>query len=98
MLLWVKYVSKKGIDQVIIYFNGCTIYTKKCIAQSIGMPIYSPIDHLFNYLPVSSHCITEIAKDNQRSLRAHTKVGFKIADTSVFNGTEFYIVVWDWTS
>lgn len=43
-----------------------------------------------------SHCITEIAKDNPRSLQAHIKVGFKIVHTSLFNGTEFYIVAWDW--
>jgi len=43
-----------------------------------------------------SHCITEIAKDNPRSLQAHIRVGFKIVHTSLFNGTEFYIVAWDW--
>ena len=67
--------------------------------QNIG--IYSLTHSLTHSLTVTrllqfSHCITEIAKDNPRSLQAHIRVGFKIVHTSLFNGTEFYIVAWDW--
>ncbi|MDX1544003.1 MAG: GNAT family N-acetyltransferase [Christiangramia sp.] len=41
--------------------------------------------------------ITEIAKDNQRSLKAHLRIGFKIID-SYFDetGTEWIVILWDW--
>jgi RimJ/RimL family protein N-acetyltransferase len=44
------------------------------------------------------YLITEVASDNPRSLRAHTKLGFVSVKTTIFNNVEFQIVLWDWRS
>ena len=42
-------------------------------------------------------CITEVATRNQRSLKAHYRVGFKNALHYIApNGEEWELIVWDW--
>ena len=40
--------------------------------------------------------LTEIASDNQRSIRAHEKAGFRIIYTYQEQQEEWNVVVWDW--
>ena len=44
------------------------------------------------------HAVTDIAKANHRSLKAHLKVGFQVIHSIEFEGLEWNIVLWDWTA
>jgi ribosomal protein S18 acetylase RimI-like enzyme len=44
------------------------------------------------------YCITDVAQDNPRSLKAHLKCGFRVVDTLQYGGLGWDIVLWDWTS
>lgn len=41
-------------------------------------------------------CVTEIAADNLRSMRAHEKIGFRVLHTFTDATTRWNIVVWPW--
>ena len=70
-----------------------------CVAKShrgIGL-----VQQLYTYFKdqLSSqfeYCITDIAKANSRSLKAHQKTGFIIIDTLSYGGIGWDIVLWDW--
>jgi len=42
--------------------------------------------------------ITEVARANRRSLRAHRKTGFQVIDSFDSGGLEWDLVLWDWTN
>jgi ribosomal protein S18 acetylase RimI-like enzyme len=42
------------------------------------------------------YCITDVAQDNPRSLKAHLKCGFRVIDTLQYGGLGWDIVLWDW--
>ena len=42
------------------------------------------------------YCITDVASNNPRSLKSHTKSGFQVIDTKGYGGLTWYIVLWDW--
>jgi hypothetical protein len=42
--------------------------------------------------------VTEISRANPRSLKAHTKSGFKVVDSYPDNGSLWDVVLWDWTA
>ena len=44
------------------------------------------------------YTVTDIAKPNQRSLQAHLKTGFQVIHSINFEGLEWNVVLWDWTS
>jgi hypothetical protein len=44
------------------------------------------------------YCITDVAKDNPRSLKAHLKSGFTVIDQLQYNGVGFDLVLWDWNT
>lgn len=44
-----------------------------------------------------TYAITDISRANRRSLKAHRKVGFEVIHTFLYEGSEWDIVVWDWT-
>ncbi len=43
------------------------------------------------------YCLTDVASDNPRSLKAHIKSGFCVVDTLQYGGVSWDIVLWDWT-
>jgi len=43
------------------------------------------------------YCITDVARDNPRSLKAHQKRGFKVINSLTYGGIAWDIVLWDWT-
>ena len=43
------------------------------------------------------YCLTDVAQDNPRSLKAHIKCGFQVIDTLNYGGIGWDIVLWDWT-
>ncbi len=44
------------------------------------------------------YCLTDIAENNPRSLKAHLKTGFRIVDTLHYGGIDWNIVLWDWNA
>ena len=42
------------------------------------------------------YCITDVASDNPRSLKAHLKTGFTVIDSLNYGGISWNIVLWDW--
>jgi len=44
------------------------------------------------------YCLTDIASNNPRSLKAHTKNGFVVVDTLNYGGLSWDIVLWDWNA
>jgi ribosomal protein S18 acetylase RimI-like enzyme len=50
-----------------------------------------------NLSTVFDYCITDVAKNNPRSLKAHLKSGFQVIDTLYYGGLGWDIVLWDWT-
>jgi len=44
------------------------------------------------------YCITDVAKDNPRSLKAHLRSGFQIIDSLTYGGLGWDIVLWNWKS
>jgi hypothetical protein len=46
--------------------------------------------------PQFDYCITDVAQDNPRSLKAHLKTGFRVIDTLRYGGLGWDIVLWDW--
>lgn len=46
--------------------------------------------HEFKYL------ITDVATENERSLKAHIKTGFQVIHTIDYGGVKWDIVLWDW--
>ena len=43
------------------------------------------------------YCLTDVAADNPRSLKAHIKSGFQVVDTLTYGGLNWNIVLRDWT-
>lgn len=70
-----------------------------CIDRAYrGQGIFTGLYHALReqMMPHFSMVITEIATRNERSLRAHSKVGFKAITRYVADGEEWDIVLWDW--
>ena len=42
------------------------------------------------------YCITDIASNNPRSLKAHLKTGFQVIDSKGYGGLTWDVVLWDW--
>jgi L-amino acid N-acyltransferase YncA len=42
------------------------------------------------------YCVTDVAVENQRSLKAHIKSGFEIISTNIYGGVEWNVILWDW--
>ena len=43
-----------------------------------------------------TYCITDVAQDNPRSIKAHLKTGFEVIHTIGYGGASWDIVLWDW--
>ena len=72
-----------------------------CVAKPYrGIGILEGCYHYYRecYAPAYDFLITEIARTNTRSLRAHQRIGFVPIHTYTDPGkTEWEIVVWDWS-
>jgi ribosomal protein S18 acetylase RimI-like enzyme len=65
-------------------------YRSKGMVQQLYNQFKKSLSHEFDY------CITDVAQDNPRSLKAHKSNGFKVIDTLVYGGEGWDIVLWDW--
>jgi ribosomal protein S18 acetylase RimI-like enzyme len=71
-----------------------------CVAKQFrGMGLVQQLYQFFKQVLEKDfdYCITDVAQDNPRSLKAHTKSGFQVVNTLVYGGVSWDIVLWDWT-
>lgn len=55
--------------------------------------------HFRDTLQSDYHCaVTDIARDNIRSMRAHQATGFQVVHSIRYEGREWDVVVWNWRS
>lgn len=70
-----------------------------CVHEEFrGLGIFDGLyqKHREVYCPEYDYCITEVSTRNQRSMRAHQRVGFKTIHTFRDTTDEWNIVLWDW--
>jgi len=71
-----------------------------CVARDyrgLGL-VRQMYNHFKSYLSSDyDYCLTDVASDNPRSLKAHLKSGFHVVDTLHYGGVNWDIVLWDWT-
>jgi ribosomal protein S18 acetylase RimI-like enzyme len=60
------------------------------LAQKMYNHFREILRHEFRYL------ITDVATENERSLKAHVKTGFQVIHTIDYGGVKWDIVLWDW--
>ena len=66
-------------------------YRGKGLAQKMYQFYKDCLQNDFDYL------ITDVSSLNTRSLIAHEKAGFQIIHSINHNGTEWKVILWDWT-
>lgn len=89
-----------------IEYNGQLLENSKyvivgqlCVARDYrGLGL---VQKMYDYYKTSlagefDYCLTDVAIDNIRSLKAHEKSGFRIIDTLEYGGLSWNIILWDW--
>jgi hypothetical protein len=94
-----------GIDK-IIYKNESLKNTRYvvvgqlCVAKDYrGIGLVQQMYQQFksSLIREYDYCITDVAENNPRSLKAHLKTGFQVVDTLIYGDLGWNIVLWDWT-
>lgn len=83
--------SLKDVNYVVV---GQLCVAKEYRGQDLVQKLYGHfrdcLSNEFTYL------VTDVAKANVRSLKAHKKRGFKIINELIYGGFGWDIVLWDW--
>ncbi len=72
-----------------------------CVAKEYrGLGLVQLMYQLFktSFSDTFDYCLTDIAYNNPRSLKAHLKNGFVVADILHYGGISWDIVLWDWNT
>ncbi len=81
----------KNVDYVVV--------GQLCVAKSFrGKGLVNQMYDYYKNCLVSNfqYCITDIAQENVRSLKAHLKTGFEVINTLDYGGKKWDIVLWKW--
>jgi ribosomal protein S18 acetylase RimI-like enzyme len=82
----------KPVENYAIVAQLCV--AKDCRGLDLVQQLYGAFrDH---YAATYTYCVTDVAQENVRSLKAHQKRGFQVIDTLNFGGIAWDIVLWDW--
>ena len=73
---------------------GQLCVAKSYRGQALVQRMYNEMRKI--YSPKFTYCITDVAEENPRSLKAHLKSGFQVVDTLHYGGISWHIVLWDW--
>lgn len=87
--------KQKCLDDYNYYVMG-----QVCVAQSYrGMGVFKALykKHKDVYQSKFDLCLTEVAASNERSMRAHEKIGFKTIHNFKDEMHDWNILCWDWT-
>lgn len=94
-------IDKVTYNGILLRNSPYVVVGQLCVAkeyrgQRLAQKMYNYFQEClsteFDYL------ITDVARDNPRSLKAHVTTGFKIVDTLTYGGVSWDIVLWDWSS
>ena len=94
-------IDKTRYHDRLLKDSGYVVVGQLCVSKNYrGLGLVKQMYQHFRKTlsPDFDYCITDVAKDNPRSLKAHLKSGFRIVDTLQYGGLEWDIVLWDWTS
>lgn len=78
-----------------VYFMGQICVDRDYRGKGVFPLLYE--FHRQQFYPQYEMLVTEVSTSNPRSLRAHLKVGFTIADTHKDEIDEWNVILWDWT-
>jgi hypothetical protein len=85
----------ESLSNTRYYVMGQVCVDYRYRGQGIFSGLYNK--HREVYANEYDFCVTEISTRNQRSMKAHAKVGFKTIHTFRDKTDEWNIVIWDWT-
>ncbi|MEO5564515.1 MAG: GNAT family N-acetyltransferase [Chitinophagaceae bacterium] len=86
--------NNKPLNSYRFYVMGQVCIDKAYRGRGLFTELYQ--HHKKVYQPGYDLLITDISEHNQRSLRAHEKVGFKTIHTYLYELDEWFVVGWDW--
>ncbi|MEH0155892.1 GNAT family N-acetyltransferase [Limibacter armeniacum] len=90
----VDYQGKK-LSQYNYYVMGQVCVADSHKGKGVFRAMYSKHKEVFSGL--YDLCLTEVSYSNQRSMKAHEKVGFKVIKTFKDETDEWNIIGWDWS-
>jgi ribosomal protein S18 acetylase RimI-like enzyme len=88
-----KNLPLKAVDYVVV--------GQLCVAKNYrGLGLVQKIYGHFRTELQSRYpfCITDVARANPRSLKAHLKTGFQVIDSVFYGEMDWDIVLWDWNN
>ena len=90
-----EYNGKK-LQQVSYVVVGQLCVAKAVRGQGLGQGLYKHFKVCYgdSYL----YCITDVDKNNPRSLKTHLAVGFNVIGNLSYGGAQWDIVLWDWNA
>ncbi len=83
------------LDTVKYFIMGQVCIAKNYRGQGLFRGLYEKMRKEMS--PHFKYVITEVSDRNQRSLRAHIKVGFKDVKRYEAGGEAWIVLLWDWT-
>lgn len=93
-------IDKKTYQNLLLKDARYVVVGQLCVAKQyrgLGL-VYQMYAHFKKSLSNNyDYCITDVASDNPRSLKAHQKTGFRVIDSLSYGGISWDIVLWDWT-
>ena len=94
-------IDRLQFDSKDLSTSNYVVVGQLCVGK--GFRGIGLVDKLYQYYKnqyasVYEYLITDVAKANQRSLKAHKKTGFQVIDELTFDGIGWDIVLWNWNS
>ena len=94
-------IDKTHYQNRLLKDSNYIVVGQLCVSKNyrgLGL-VYQMYQHFRKTLaPDFDYCITDVAKNNPRSLKVHLKSGFVVIDELQYGGVGFDIVLWDWNS
>jgi len=92
-------IDKIEFHRQLLKDSAYVVVGQLCVARNYrGLGLVSRMyQHFKNSLADEfDFCITDVAEDNPRSLKAHIKSGFQVVARLNYGGLAWNIVLWDW--
>ncbi len=92
-------IDRISYESTMLKDRAYIIIGQLCVAKNYrGMGLVQKMYNTFRdeYAVAYEYCLTDVAEDNPRSLKAHLKSGFQVVDTLRYGGIGWDIVLWDW--
>lgn len=94
-------IDSKTYNGVLLKDANYVVVGQLCVAKEyrgLGL-VQKMYNHFRERLSGEfDYLITDVDERNPRSIKAHVKTGFQIIDTLRYGGSNWNIVLWDWTN